>query len=107
MAPAESTLVYRVPPPLTDTFTIPFVQQHWNPPPPSPDQSLATTRNTYSPGSLNVAVVVALPLKAGVVFHLPSAFSTAGLLLENFTVPSPRNLPHVTVTGGVSGSLPP
>src|SRR5580692_10998620 len=92
---------------LTETFTSPLVQQHWNPRPPSPDQSLATTWSTYSPGSLNVAVVVALPLKTGVVFHLPSAFSTAGLLLANFTSPGPRNLLQVRVTGGVSRGLPP
>src|SRR5271170_2502287 len=28
---------------LTETLTSPFVQQHWNPRPPSPDQSFATT----------------------------------------------------------------
>src|SRR5262245_42787275 len=44
---------------VTVTFRIPLVQQHWKPPPPSPDESLATTRSQYSPGSENVAVVVA------------------------------------------------
>src|SRR5580692_7001103 len=89
---------------LTETFTSPLVQQHWNPRPPSPDQSLATTCSTYSPGSLNVAVVVALPLKTGTGFHFPFIFSTAGLLLAKVTLPVPRNLTQVTVTGGASGA---
>ena len=32
---------------------------------------------------------------------------TAGLALANVTVPGPRNLLHVTVTGGVFGGLAP
>src|SRR6185369_18076744 len=86
-------------PGLTETFTKALDQQHWNPRPPSPDASLATTRNTYSPGSLNVAVVVALPLNAGSGVTLLATFSTAGLLLANVTLPGPRNVPHDTVTG--------
>src|SRR5438445_8917439 len=65
-----------------------------------PDQSLATTSKTYSPGSLKVAEVVAVPLTP----PLPSAdISAAGFASVNATTPGPRNLLHVTVTGGVVG----
>ena len=47
---------------LTETLTSALVQQHGKPPTPTADQLLATTRKTYSPGSLKVAVVAATPL---------------------------------------------
>jgi len=47
---------------LTETLTSALVQQHGNPPMPTADQLFATTRKTYSPGSLKVAVVAATPL---------------------------------------------
>jgi hypothetical protein len=47
---------------LTETLTSALVQQHGNPPTPTADQLLATTRKTYSPGSLKVAVVAAMPV---------------------------------------------
>src|SRR6185295_10593622 len=86
-------------PGLTETFTKALDQQHWNPRPPSPDASLATTRKTYSPGSLNVAAVVAFPVNTGTGVTLLSVFSTVGLLFVNETLPGPRNLPHEAVTG--------
>src|SRR5450432_552648 len=89
----------------TRTFTCALVQQHWNPWPPSPDQSLATTRSTYSPGSLKVDVVAALPLKAAA--GCQGASATGGRGLANLTSPGPRNLLHRTVTGGVFGGLAP
>src|ERR1017187_1332688 len=90
----------------TETFTWAFDQQHWKPRPPSPDQSLATTRSTYSPGSLKVAVVDALPLNRAEGGAWKSAFSTAGLSLANITAPGPRNLLQASVTGGVLGAGP-
>src|SRR5690606_20747426 len=57
-------LLYFVPP-VTFTFTCALVQQHWKPPPPSPDRSLACTRTMYSPGAENVAVVENLPSASG------------------------------------------
>src|SRR5436309_112675 len=89
----------------TLTLTKALVQQHRNPRPPSPDQSLATTSRMYSPGSLNFTVVVDRPLNAAVV--LPSIFSTAGLALAKTTSPGPRNLLHVSTTGGVPGGFAP
>src|SRR5207302_5676804 len=71
-----------------------------------PDQSLATTSKTYSPGSLNVADVVAVPLTPPEPAS-PFASSTAGFALAKVTIPGPRNLLQVTVTGGVLGrSIP-
>src|SRR3989442_15579475 len=81
----------------TETSPCAFDQQHWNPRPPSPDQSLATTRSTYSPGSPKVAVVAALPLNMVPGGAWNSAFSTAGLSLANVTAPGPRNLLQATV----------
>ena len=43
------------------TLTCALVQQHWNPPPPSPERSLTCARTMYSPGAENVAVVETLP----------------------------------------------
>src|SRR5689334_22743346 len=86
---------------------MPLVQQHWNPRPPSPDQSLATTRRMYSPGSLNVAVVDARPVKTAVVEPGSVVLATAGVALEKVTVPGPRNLLHPSVTGGSAGGLAP
>jgi hypothetical protein len=48
---------------LTFTLTSPLVQQQTKSPPSGPDESFATTRSMYSPGSLKVAMVAALPLK--------------------------------------------
>src|ERR1700730_16696297 len=45
----------------------------------------------YSPGTLNVAVVVALP---------PSSTAIFGLGFSNFTAPGPRNIVHVSESGG-------
>src|ERR1700676_25976 len=56
------------------------------------------TWSTYSPGSLNSAVVVALPLN-GNFASPPSSFSTTGLSLANLTAPGPRYFVQVTVTG--------
>ena len=36
---------------LTVTFTCALVQQHWKPPPPSPEMSFACARRMYSPGA--------------------------------------------------------
>src|SRR5215469_12923699 len=91
----------------TDTFTCAFDQQHWKPRPPSPDQSLATTRNTYSPGSLKVAAVTALPWNEVFGGAAKLASSTAGLSLEKVTGPGPRNLLHVSVAAGVRGRVAP
>src|SRR5262252_8434752 len=63
----------------TVTFTKPFDQQHCACPAPAmPDASFARTRIRYSPGSLNVAVVVARPSAPG--------FGAAG---SNVTEPGP------------------
>src|SRR3954463_3449717 len=77
----------------TTTFTCTLVQQHWNPPPPSPETSLAWARSTYSPGALNDAVVVALPV----------ALSSAGRASPKVTAPGPRNRLHTTLTGDSVG----
>src|SRR5262245_45616765 len=58
-----------------------LVQQHWNPPPPSPVVSFDWARRMYSPGAANFAVVAALPSASGV-----------GLAFSNVTAPGPRNL---------------
>src|ERR1700730_13648286 len=92
---------------LTETFTCAVDQQHWKPRPPSPVQSLAVTCNTYSPGSLNVAVVDAFPLNTGLGAPRTSAFSMVGRSLEKLTSPGPRNLLQVSVTAGVLGRVAP
>src|SRR5947199_333187 len=76
---------------VTLTLTWTFVQQHWKPPPPSPDESLACRRRTYSPGVVNMTVVVALP---------PSAALTVGLAGSNATAAGPRNTLQFRTTGG-------
>src|SRR5579863_1883739 len=81
----------------TETFTSPLVQQHWNPRPPSPDQSLAVTWSTYSPGSLKVTLVEALPLNTA--FPFAASCVTAGLALANKTLAGPRSWLQVMVTG--------
>src|SRR5579885_3191662 len=53
----------------------------------------------YSPGALKVAVVVPFPTKAEDGGALVSVFSTCGFSLANVTVPGPRHLLHVSVTG--------
>src|SRR5215468_8035131 len=90
---------------LTVTFTCALVQQHWKPRPPSPDQSLAVTSRMYSPGSLNVALVLnfaATVLPGGA---LNSTFSSGGFSLEKVTVPGPRNMAQVIVIGGPGGDF--
>src|SRR5579872_4649324 len=104
----SKTFLYMVPPYfLMETFTCAFDQQHWNPRPPSPDQSLASTFNTYSPGSLNVAVVDALPLNTGFAAPCTCALSIVGWSLAKVTLPGPRNLVRVRVTAGVLGRVAP
>jgi hypothetical protein len=61
----------------------------------------------YSPGTLNVAVVVAVPRNAVCGGPSKSAFSTTGLSCEKLTVPGPRNIVQKTVTGGVFGAVEP
>ena len=56
-----------------------------------PDQSLATTSKTYSPGSLNVADVVAVPLTPPEPAS-PFASSTAGFALAKVTIPRKKLL---------------
>src|ERR1700677_4329409 len=91
----------------TEIFTWAFVQQHWNPWPPSPDQSLAPKCNTYSPGSLNVASVEAFPRNLVFGGARNSLGSTAGRWFEKVTLPGPRNFPHASVTAGMGGGLLP
>src|SRR5262245_43417116 len=64
----------------TVTLTCAVVQQHWNPLPPSPDESFTCARSTYSPGTVKVAFATALP----------SVGSTRGLAWSNTTAPGPR-----------------
>src|SRR5215471_15471845 len=90
----------------TETLTMALVQQHWKPRPPSPDQSLATTRKMYSPGSLKVADVRAFPVNFVDGGAANSAFSTIGRGLENLTAPGPRSMLQETVTAGVLGRVP-
>src|SRR5271155_864842 len=56
------------------------------------------TWRIYSPGSLNSADVVALPLKTN-LGSPASSFSTTGFSLEKATFPGPRYFDQVTVTG--------
>src|SRR5271156_4699284 len=56
------------------------------------------TWSTYSPGSLNEAVVEALPLKTN-FGSPPSSFSATGFSLAKVTFPGPRYLDQVMVTG--------
>src|SRR5688572_20665415 len=87
---------------LTVMFTNPFVQQHWNPTAMMPrdgrpDVSHASTRSVYSPGSRNVAVVVALP-----------ASSSVGSTSLKVTCPGPRYLLQMTPSAGsLRGDSPP
>src|SRR5713101_5186574 len=70
-----------------------LVQQHWNPPPPSPVESFACMRRMYSPGAANVAFVVTLPVSL-------SIFGLAGSMV---TVPpgaGPRKRLHLMPGGG-------
>src|SRR3954462_1233394 len=63
----------------------------------------------YSPGSLNFAVVVALPLNGSSCLP-PLITSTFGLSESNVTLPGPRNFAHASVTTGrgrVIGALVP
>ena len=64
------------------------------------------TYNTYSPGSLNVAVVADLPANVAFGGILPCVSSTAGLLFANVTTPGPRNLLQVMVIGAFGRILP-
>src|SRR5262245_45819918 len=78
----------------TVTFTCAFVQQHWKPPPPSPVASFPCARRTYSPGSLNVTLVDALP---------PALRSIVGRAASIFTAAGPRKRLHATTSGGCGG----
>src|SRR2546422_4470407 len=55
--------------------------------------------STYSPGSLNVTVVVDFPRK-GTFSPPPANVSIAGRSLSNMTVPGPRYVDHASRTGG-------
>jgi hypothetical protein len=74
----------------TVTLTCALAQQHWNPPPPDPIESLPSSRRRYSPGVLKVAVAVDLPF---------ASRSIAGFGLSNFTSPGPRNFVQVIAIG--------
>src|SRR5215203_376355 len=50
----------------------------------------------YSPGALNLAFTVALPLNASA----PSTFSNTGLTLSKVTSPGPRYFDQCRTTGG-------
>src|SRR6187455_1001787 len=67
------------------------VQQHWKPPPPTPDESLPSMRMMYSPGSEKVAVV------------LTRSFSIVGVLSANLISPGPRYFVSVVLTRGRRG----
>src|SRR5262249_54544785 len=76
----------------TVTLTCSVDQQHWNPPPPAPVESLLSSRRMYSPGALNVALLVAFP-------SFPSIF---GLAASTFPPPGPRIFaPVIAGRGGV------
>src|SRR3989442_3299306 len=65
-----------------------------------PHNAWAPARKTHSGGRLKVAEAVAVPVTP----PLPSAdINAAGFASVNVTTPGPRNLLHVTVTGGVVG----
>jgi len=57
-------------------------------------------RRMYSPGSLKVAEVVALPVNVAFGGGVNAVFAAGGLGLLKVTAPGPRNLVHVTETGG-------
>src|SRR5262245_40733406 len=61
------------------------VQQHWSPPPPSPELSLIWARSQYSPGALKVAVVTA---SRNLLASPP--FISAIVSSAIFTSPGPR-----------------
>src|SRR5438105_3775211 len=75
---------------VTVTLMWTLVQQHWNPPPPSPVESFACMRRMYSPGAVNVALVVTLPLSLSIFGFDGSIVTAAG----------PRNRLHLTAGGG-------
>src|SRR5258708_39091017 len=54
----------------------------------------------YSPGSLKLAVVLAVPLNTDGAGALNVAVTTGGRPFAKVTVPGPRNFVQVTVTGG-------
>src|SRR5947207_4884788 len=76
---------------LTVALTWALVQQHWKPPPPSPDMSFACARRMYSPGAVKVAVVVVLP---------SAALSISGFGLLKLTSAGPRCRVHVSASSG-------
>src|SRR5262249_8956376 len=78
------------------TFTWALVQQHWNPPPPSPDSSFDCTLTMYSPAALNVAVVLTIS----------PCLVADKRVLANVTVPGPRNLWSDTDATVVEGFPP-
>jgi hypothetical protein len=83
----------------TLTATCAVDQQHWNPPPPMPVESLLSSRRTYSPGALNVALVVTLP---------PCSVSIVGLdVVELHVAGSAEFRPGHRRRGGVKNAAPP
>src|SRR4029078_2965425 len=78
------------------TLTWALVQQHWKPPPPSPDSSFACTLNMYSPAALNVAVVLTIS---------PCLLAERRVFAK-VTVPGPRYLCSVTDATVVEGRPP-
>ena len=84
----------------TDTLTSALVQQHRKPPPPLPVQSFATRYRVYSPGSLKVAVVFALPANAAAESPV---FFDPGFAGSKVTEPGPRYLLQVSVTAELFG----
>src|SRR4051794_24571544 len=61
----------------------------------------------YSPGSLKVAVVEALPWNVVPGGPVKLDASAVGRAFENVTVPGPRNLLQARVTGAVRGRTAP
>ena len=85
----------------TFTLTSAFVQQQTKSPPSGPEESFATTRSVYSPGSGKVAVVPPLPLKTFLIgMWLPGVGSTLGCAFSKVTSAGPRYFCQVSVTVG-------
>ena len=94
------------PPYLTVTFTSTEVQQHWNPPPPSPDRSVPWARSMYSPGIEKVAVVDALPSASAI--HLRPVLRELDLGAGRQTVQDPSDVERLGApAAGTAGSSTP
>ena len=74
------------------------VQQHWKPPPPTPVESSASARSRYSPGALNVTVVVGF---------WSSGSLTRSDVSANSTWPVPRSRCHLSVNAEPRPPRPP